>query len=106
MFIALHGALETKAVFVVFQVRGHQFINMQTQQRSTGVVHLLGEVMVGCLDAPIRAQRQHQHFAVQALPNLLQAGYFFAKSRQLLLQACVEHGVPGAMKECVQQNRL
>ena len=106
MLLAVHGGFETQGVLVVFQVGRHQFINMQAQQRATAVVHLLDEIGVGRLDASIRAQGQHQHFAVKALPDLLKTGYFFAKSRQLLLQACVEHEVPGAMKECVQQNRL
>ena len=68
-------------MFVVFQVRRHQLINVPPHQRTVCILHFLREVVIRRLDAPIRSQREHQHFAVQALSDLLQAGQFFTKSR-------------------------
>jgi hypothetical protein len=52
----------------------------------------LGEVVIDRLDPAFRVKNDDQHLAFEAVPHLLEAREFFAKSDELLLQAFVEHG--------------
>ena len=94
MLTAHQGVLEAAMEFIIAHVIGHQVFDRTTENVARRVHQFLQEVGVGPLHPAFGVQRQAQHFAFQALLDLLQAGQFFAKSRQLLLQTGVEHGAP------------
>lgn len=85
-------SLETVVEFVGFHMGRNDVFDVPPYQVAALVVHLAEEVLVDRLNPAIRIQGQDQHLAFQTFLHLLKAGEFFAKSRQLLLQAFVEHG--------------
>jgi len=92
MFATHQGVFEAQLKGVLPDVRRYQFFDQAAWQLAGLVGHLLQKDGVDGPEAPIRVQGQGHHFAFQALLDLLQAGQFFAKSGQLLLEAGVEHG--------------
>ncbi|VVN40931.1 hypothetical protein PS681_05394 [Pseudomonas fluorescens] len=92
MLTAIHGVFEAVMEFVRLHVGRDDVFNRPTDQVMTLVEHLGEEVLVDRLNAPVGLKVQHQHLAFQAFLHLHEAGEFFTKSGQLLLQAFVEHG--------------
>ncbi|MNL24674.1 hypothetical protein D3C87_1461190 [compost metagenome] len=92
MFATGQRGIETSLEFVVFHMIGDDIVDVSADQFIALVVHLAEEVLVDRLNPSIRIKGQHQHLAFQTFLHLLKAGEFFAKSRQLLLQAFIEHG--------------
>ncbi len=70
----------------------NQFVDVSANQVATLVMHFAKEVLIDRLNPSIAFEGQYQHLAFQAFLHLLEAGEFFTKSRQLLLQAFIEHG--------------
>ena len=85
-------SLEAEVEFVRFHMGRDDVFNVPADQVAAFVEHLAEEVLIDRLNPSIRIQGQDQHLAFQTVLHLLKAGEFFAKSRQLLLQAFVEHG--------------
>ncbi|MCY1365695.1 hypothetical protein D9M69_525550 [compost metagenome] len=84
--------LEAQLEFIGFHVIRDQIVDVSANQVAALVMHFAKEVLVDRLNPPVAVEGQHQHFAFQTFLHLLEAGEFFTKSRQLLLQAFIEHG--------------
>src|SRR5689334_2070029 len=78
--------------FIRFHMDRNKVFDVPADQIIAFVEHLTDEVLVDRLNSPIGVEGQDQHLAFQTLLDLQKAGEFFAKSRQLLLQAFIEHG--------------
>ncbi|MNZ93629.1 hypothetical protein D3C78_1127050 [compost metagenome] len=84
--------LEALLEFVEFHVFRDEVVDVPADQVAALVMHFVEEVLIDRLNPSIAVEGQHQHFAFQTFLHLLEAGEFFTKSRQLLLQAFIEHG--------------
>ncbi|MNF83822.1 hypothetical protein D3C84_661550 [compost metagenome] len=85
-------SLEAVMEFVGLHVNRNDVFDRTIDQVVALVEHLAEKILIDRLNPPVGIQGQDQHLAFQTFLHLLKAGEFFAKSRQLLLQAFVEHG--------------
>ncbi|MNH01360.1 hypothetical protein D3C79_605790 [compost metagenome] len=91
VFAAADGAFHALVEIELFQVFRHDVFNIAPDQLLAAVQHLFLEIAVDQLDTPLGVELEHQHFAVQAVLDLLDGMKLLSQLLDFFFELAVEH---------------